>query len=40
MIKRLSKEYKLLISSQADDDFLKETLKNAQVYDNFEIVFG
>ena len=40
MIKKFSKEYILLISSQSDDEILKESLKNVQIYDCFEVVFG
>jgi FMN phosphatase YigB (HAD superfamily) len=40
MIKNLSKTYKLMISSNTDDEILKENLKIAGIYDYFEIVFG
>jgi len=40
MIRDLSKNYKLMISSQTDDEDLKQILKTASIYDYFEVVFG
>ena len=40
MLKSLSKEYTLFISSRADDEDLKDFLKTEQLYDYFDVVFG
>jgi phosphoglycolate phosphatase-like HAD superfamily hydrolase len=39
MIKNLSKKYTLFISSQTDDKILKEKIKNAWLFNNFEVIF-
>ena len=40
MLKNLSKRYKLLISSQSNDEDIKDFLKEEWIYDYFDIVFG
>ena len=40
MLKNLSKRYKLLISSQSNDEDIKFFLKEEWIYDYFDIVFG
>jgi phosphoglycolate phosphatase-like HAD superfamily hydrolase len=40
MLKSLSKEYTLFLSSSADDEDLVDFLKTEQLYGYFDVVFG
>ena len=40
LLKELSKRYKLFLSSQSDDEAIKDFLKKEWVYEYFDIVFG
>lgn len=40
MVERLSERYKLLLSSQSDDEDIKDFLKEEWIYKHFDIVFG
>ena len=40
MLKKLKERYKLLLSSQSDDEDIKDFLKEEWIYKYFDIVFG